>query len=427
VYKLGGHARVSSNNLWRQVALKLGFETTWCANQVRVHYKRYLQSFEELYRTLGCTMLQYPKAKRSASGASGGSSTRVQIRGKHRSGGTGSSGPGSTSSAGGGKAAADSSSSNVDFESDKSSVGSQDEKALMTPLETEKLPEDSSPPIQKEAATAEPVEKEDRRGKGEKSKQKEQQPETEVVLTSSPPPPTATAAAADTFEKAREKAKMTTRPRRDSTSSLAAAIQAKAQKEAIGGEENLRKPVVRMERERETENEARKLQAKSPTKVKEEAKVKAEPKVEPKGAVEVESQEQPPLPQQQQQQQPRAASPAISESGGSSSSSRRERSSSKKKVSASSINLPLPSPSGSSSAAAGAKKEESKTEEKPDEKQYLGPAVSVAVGDKIKVFYKFDTIYEAKVIRMKEVAGDRWPKYMVHYQGCDSPMFKKFS
>ena len=40
--------------------------------------------------------------------------------------------------------------------------------------------------------------------------------------------------AASTAERAREKAKMTTRPRRDSTSSLAAAIQAKAQKDSIG-------------------------------------------------------------------------------------------------------------------------------------------------------------------------------------------------
>ena len=37
-----------------------------------------------------------------------------------------------------------------------------------------------------------------------------------------------------TVERAREKAKMTTRPRRDSTSSLAAAIQAKEKKDAIG-------------------------------------------------------------------------------------------------------------------------------------------------------------------------------------------------
>ena len=32
------------------------------------------------------------------------------------------------------------------------------------------------------------------------------------------------------------------------------------------------------------------------------------------------------------------------------------------------------------------------------------------------MFYKFDTIYEAKVIKTKEVAGERWPKYLVHYQ-----------
>merc|ERR1719422_2875637 len=89
---------------------------------------------------------------------------------------------------------------------------------------------------------------------------------------------------------------MTTRPRRDSTSSLAAAIQAKEKKDAIGdhmepsrkyssakekakekasaaAEEvdpvavsGGRKAVVRMDRDRETENEARKLNAKSPTK-----------------------------------------------------------------------------------------------------------------------------------------------------------------
>ena len=52
----------------------------------------------------------------------------------------------------------------------------------------------------------------------------------------------------------------------------------------------------------------------------------------------------------------------------------------------------------------------------------MAPNVCVAVGDKIKVFYKFDTIYEAKVIKMKEVAGERWPKYLVHYQVGLSPL-----
>ena len=51
---------------------------------------------------------------------SGNLGSRVQIRGKHRSGGA-------TPTGGGGKG--DSSSSNLDLESDKSSVGSQDDKA----------------------------------------------------------------------------------------------------------------------------------------------------------------------------------------------------------------------------------------------------------------------------------------------------------
>ena len=61
VQKLGGQNRVTSNNQWRQVAKRLGFETNWCVNQVRVCYKRYLQSFEELYRTLGCTLVNHPR------------------------------------------------------------------------------------------------------------------------------------------------------------------------------------------------------------------------------------------------------------------------------------------------------------------------------------------------------------------------------
>ena len=42
------------------------------------------------------------------------------------------------------------------------------------------------------------------------------------------------------------------------------------------------------------------------------------------------------------------------------------------------------------------------------------------------MFYKFDMIYEAKVIKTKEIpgavaAGERWPlKYLVHYQGWNA-------
>ena len=105
---------------------------------MRVHYKRYLQSFEELHKTLGCTMLQYPRGGRHSTGTS----SRVQIRGKHRSktafdcrkvkiliGVLHRSGTGAATPTSGGKG--DSSSSNLgDLESsDKSSVGSQDDKA----------------------------------------------------------------------------------------------------------------------------------------------------------------------------------------------------------------------------------------------------------------------------------------------------------
>ena len=42
------------------------------------------------------------------------------------------------------------------------------------------------------------------------------------------------------------------------------------------------------------------------------------------------------------------------------------------------------------------------------------------------MFYKFDMIYEAKVIKTKEIPGaaasvERWPlKYLVHYQGWNA-------
>merc|ERR1712179_353463 len=66
-----------------------------------------------------------------------------------------------------------------------------------------------------------------------------------------------------------EEPKMITRPRRDSTSSLAAAMQVKAQKDTIGdtlSSGNAKKPIVRMDRDKETGNEAKKLQIKSPSK-----------------------------------------------------------------------------------------------------------------------------------------------------------------
>ena len=55
-----------------------------------------------------------------------------------------------------------------------------------------------------------------------------------------------------------------------------------------------------------------------------------------------------------------------------------------------------------------------------EEKQHLAPNVDVGVGDKIKVHYKRDTIYDAKVIKVQTESGEKWPKYFVHYQGWNA-------
>jgi Ras-related protein Rab-1A len=46
--------------------------------------------------------------------------------------------------------------------------------------------------------------------------------------------------------------------------------------------------------------------------------------------------------------------------------------------------------------------------------------VDVTVGDKIKVHYKRDTIYDAKVIKVQREEGEKWPKFFVHYQGWNA-------
>ena len=68
----------------------------------------------------------------------------------------------------------------------------------------------------------------------------------------------------------------------------------------------------------------------------------------------------------------------------------------------------------------GSKKEvpEKKVIEHDIEKQYLSPNDVVEVGDRIKVFYKREIIYPAKVIQVQEPKnGEKWPRYRVHYDG----------
>ncbi|XP_058066120.1 mucin-2 [Anopheles bellator] len=67
VQKLHGYNRVTSQNQWKQIALRLGFSpaTASITNLVKQAYKKFLFSFEEFNRKLGCTMVPHPKTSRS--------------------------------------------------------------------------------------------------------------------------------------------------------------------------------------------------------------------------------------------------------------------------------------------------------------------------------------------------------------------------
>lgn len=62
VHKLGGYNRVTNQNKWRSVAVRLKFSNNQnTCNQVKMVYKKCLFSYEAFYRTLGCTMLSHSR------------------------------------------------------------------------------------------------------------------------------------------------------------------------------------------------------------------------------------------------------------------------------------------------------------------------------------------------------------------------------
>ncbi|XP_052565742.1 AT-rich interactive domain-containing protein 4B isoform X3 [Culex pipiens pallens] len=67
VQKLNGYNRVTSQNQWKQIALRLGFSpaTASITNLVKQAYKKFLFSFEEFNRKLGCTMVPHPRTNRT--------------------------------------------------------------------------------------------------------------------------------------------------------------------------------------------------------------------------------------------------------------------------------------------------------------------------------------------------------------------------
>lgn len=66
VHKLGGYNRVTTQNQWKSIAMRLGFTPTTnsITNLVKQAYKKFLQPFEEFNRKLGCTMVAHPRANR---------------------------------------------------------------------------------------------------------------------------------------------------------------------------------------------------------------------------------------------------------------------------------------------------------------------------------------------------------------------------
>lgn len=64
VYKLGGYNRVTNQNQWKLITRRLSFTTQNLPsthNLVKQAYKKFLHSFEDFYRKLGCTMVNHPR------------------------------------------------------------------------------------------------------------------------------------------------------------------------------------------------------------------------------------------------------------------------------------------------------------------------------------------------------------------------------
>lgn len=62
VQKLGGYNRVTNQNKWRSVTIRLRLPNNQNThNQVKSVYKKCLFSYESFYRTLGCTMLNHTR------------------------------------------------------------------------------------------------------------------------------------------------------------------------------------------------------------------------------------------------------------------------------------------------------------------------------------------------------------------------------
>ena len=344
VQKLGGQQRVTNNNQWRVVAKKLGFETNWCVNQVRVCYKRYLQSFEELNRTLGCTLINHP---RNTSLRVRHGSGRPLVRGVR----TGSK---------------------VRDEDDKSSVSSQEGGDITASPAVAIKKEEFCDEIDLDKPKPETEEKKIKKTVSNVIDKivKDEPLEEEVEIFD------ASKRGKEAKGKKGKEERMLTRPRRDSSSSLAAATELKAKKDEIGESSKLRKESKKDLKKPKEEDDKSDSGGSGPlrgTKTKKLIKKKEE---ETFDAQEDEC------------------------------NSDLDNVSKKKKVVKKKGNK-----------AAELAPVEPMAGDDGEEPQHLKLSVECSPGDKIKVFWLHGQIYEAKIIKTDKNTRDKWPKYYVHYQG----------
>ena len=344
VQKLGGHQRVTNNSQWRVVAKKLGFETNWCVNQVRVCYKRYLQSFEELNRTLGCTLINHP---RNTSLRVRHGSGRPLVRGVR----TGSK---------------------VKDEDDKSSVSSQEGGDLSTPSAIKK--EDCCDEIDLDKPKPETEEKKIKKTVSNVIDKivKDEPLEEEVEIFEN------SRKVKEAKGKKGKEERMLTRPRRDSSSSLAAATELKAKKDEIGESSKLRKESKKDLKKLKDEDDKSDSGGSGPirgTKTKKLVKKKEEEAFD--------------------------AQDDECNSDLDNVSKKEKKKVQKKKGNKAAELAPVEPMAGDDG----------------EEPQHLKLSVECSPGDKIKVFWLHGQIYEAKIIKTDKPTRDKWPKYYVHYQG----------
>ena len=344
VQKLGGTQRVTNNNQWRIVAKKLGFETNWCVNQVKVIYRRYLHSFEELYRTLGCTLINHPRGGRADRSRHG--SGRPLMRGVR----TGSK-------------------VKEEDGSDKSSVSSQEGGDAIT--KKEELCDEID--LDADKQKSDPEEK-----KVKKNPQVIEKIFNEEALDEETEIFDASKKVKDVKGRKGKEERMLTRPRRDSSSSLAAATELKAKKDEIGESSKPRKELKKEKKIIKEEDDKSDTGSNGSGAKSSKPQRKIKKKEEPIEPIDQDEECNSDLDNVAKKKKPQ-----------------------KKKSTKSAELAPVEPVTGNDG----------------EEPQHLKPSVECSLGDKIKVFWLHGQIYEAKIIKVDKLGKARWPRYYVHYQG----------